>query len=248
MIALNVSSLSYKIGAATILDGVSFSLDAGEHLGIVGANGAGKTTLLGMITGRISPTEGDVYLARQTTLGYLEQNAEVDETESSSDITVIEKMYEAFGPLLAAEARLAELENALSSAEGEELDRFTAEFTSTNARFIDDGGLYFRSKCRSFLIRLGFEEEMHEQSVATLSGGQRTRLMLARLLASEPDLLILDEPTNHLDADTAAWLEDHLAAYPKTLIVVSHDRYFLDRVTTRTLDIENHRAELYKCA
>ena len=248
MIALNVSSLSYKIGAATILDGVSFSLDAGERLGIVGANGAGKSTLLGMITGRLSPTEGEVYIARRASVGYLEQNAESDETDSASDITVIEKMYEAFGDLLASEARLAELEGALASATGETLDRLTAEFSALNSRFIDDGGLYFRSKCRSFLVHLGFPEDMHDQSIATLSGGQRTRLMLARLLASEPDILILDEPTNHLDVDTMTWLEEHLASYPKTLIVVSHDRYFLDRVTTRTLDIENRRAEFYKCA
>ena len=248
MIALNVSSLSYKIGAATILDGVSFSLDAGERLGVVGANGAGKSTLLGMITGRLAPTDGEVYLAKRSSLGYLEQNAEADETDDGSDVTVIDKMYEAFGPLLKDEARLAELEKALAEATGGELERLTAEFAALNTRFIDAGGLYFRSRCRSFLIRLGFPEETHAQRVATLSGGQRTRLMLARLLVYEPDLLILDEPTNHLDVDTTAWLEEHLASYPKTLIVVSHDRYFLDRVTTRTLDVENHRAELYKCA
>lgn len=248
MIALNVSSLSYKIGAATILDGVSFSLDAGDRLGVVGANGAGKSTLLGMITGRLEATGGEVYLAKQSTVGCLEQNAESDDAGGAEDVTVIEKMYEAHSELLRDEARLSELEGALSLATGDELDRLTREFTSLNSRFIDAGGLYFRSKCRSYLIHLGFPEQMHDQKISTLSGGQRTRLMLARLLAWEPDILILDEPTNHLDADTMAWLEDHLSAYPNTLIVVSHDRYFLDRVTTRTLDVENHRAEFYKCS
>ena len=248
MIALNVSSLSYKIGAATILEDVSFSLDAGDRLGVVGDNGAGKSTLLGMITGRLEPTSGEVYLAKQTTLGCLEQNAEADETDDGSDVTVIEKMYEAHSELLRDEARLSELEDALSSASGEALDRLTAEFTALNSRFIDAGGLYFKSKCRSLLVHLGFPEDMHSQKVSSLSGGQRTRLMLARLLAWEPDILILDEPTNHLDADTMVWLEEHLSAYPKTLVVVSHDRYFLDRVTTRTLDVEHHRAEFYKCA
>ena len=143
MIALNVSSLSYKIGAATILEDVSFSLDAGDRLGVVGDNGAGKSTLLGMITGRLEPTSGEVYLAKQTTLGCLEQNAEADETDDGSDVTVIEKMYEAHSELLRDEARLSELEDALSSASGEVLDRLTAEFTALNARFIDAGGLYF---------------------------------------------------------------------------------------------------------
>ena len=248
MIALSVSSLSYKIGAATILDGVSFSLEAGDRLGVVGDNGAGKSTLLGMITGRVEPTEGEVYAAKQTTIGCLEQNAEANDAEFASDVTVIDKMYEAHSELLRDEARLSELEDALSFASGDELDRLTREFTALNARFIDAGGLYFRSKCKSCLVRLGFPEAMHGQSVATLSGGQRTRLMLARLLVWEPDILILDEPTNHLDTETTVWLEDQLSSYPKTLIIVSHDRYFLDRVTTRTLDIENHRAEFYKCA
>lgn len=248
MTALSISSLSYRIGAATILDNVSFSLDSADRLGIVGANGAGKSTLLRMITGALSPTDGSVYIAKQTSVGYLEQNAEADLSEANRDVTVIEKMYEAFGSLVRDEARLAELEVALAAASGDELDRLTAEFTSLNSRFIDAGGLYFRAKCRSFLVHLGFGEDSHSLPVASLSGGQRTRLMLACLLAKEPDILILDEPTNHLDTDTMAWLESHLSSYPKTLIVVSHDRYFLDRVTNRTLDIENHRAELYKCS
>ncbi len=247
MTALSISSLSYKIGAATILDGVSFSLDASDRLGIVGANGAGKSTLLHMITGSLTPTDGSVFIAKQTTLGYLEQNAESDMSGDAGELSVIEKMYEAFGSLVRDEARLTELEGALAAASGEELNRLTAEFSALNTRFIDAGGLYFRSKCRSFLVHLGFGEESHSLPVSSLSGGQRTRLMLACLLAREPDILILDEPTNHLDTQTMAWLETHLSSYSKTLIVVSHDRYFLDRVTNRTLDIENHRAEFYKC-
>ena len=248
MISLSTSSLSYKIGMTVILDSVSFSIDAGDRLGIVGVNGAGKSTLLGMITGRITPSDGEVYIAKSMKVGYLEQNAFTDEEEESSDVTVLGKMYEAFGELIAEEKRLAELEEALQSAKGDLLDQLTKEFTSLNSRFIDGGGMYFKAKCRSFLVHLGFPEDMHSLPISSLSGGQRTRLMLARLLASEPDILILDEPTNHLDTDTMIWLEDHLTTYPKTLIVVSHDRYFLDKVTTKTLDIENHRAELYKCA
>lgn len=248
MTALSISSLAYKIGMTVILENVSFSLNAGDRLGIVGVNGAGKSTLLGMITGRLDPTEGDVFIAKSMKVGCLEQNSLTDDTiVADGDVTVLEAMYLAFTDLIADEARLAVLEEELDKAEGDELSRLTSEFTSLNARFIENGGLYFKSKCKSILTHLGFDEEHQSLHVSSLSGGQRTRLMLARLLATEPDILILDEPTNHLDTDTMLWLEEHLTSYPKTLIVVSHDRYFLDRVTTKTLDIENKRAELYKC-
>lgn len=249
MISISVSDLSYKIGEKVILDSVSFSLDAGDRLGIVGVNGAGKSTLLGMITSRLTPTEGSVYIAKNYRVGVLEQNSLSDSAlfADGGEETVLDRMYDAFGELRSIEARLAVLQEKLDTASGAELESAASEFSSLNARFTEGGGLYYKSKCKSILIHLGFPESMHSQPISSLSGGERTRLLLAQLLASEPELLILDEPTNHLDTDTMAWLEEHLSSYPKTVIVVSHDRFFLDRVTNKTLDIENRRATLYKC-
>ena len=249
MISISVSDLSYKIGEKVILDSVSFSLDAGDRLGIVGVNGAGKSTLLGMITSRLTPTEGSVYIAKNYRVGVLEQNSLSDSAlfADGGEETVLDRMYDAFGELRSIEARLAVLQEKLDTASGAELESAASEFSSLNARFTEGGGLYYKSKCKSILIHLGFPESMHSQPLSGLSGGERTRLLLAQLLASEPELLILDEPTNHLDTDTMAWLEEHLSSYPKTVIVVSHDRFFLDRVTNKTLDIENRRATLYKC-
>ena len=140
------------------------------------------------------------------------------------------------------------MEAEMETASPEQLLSLSAGYERLNTRFINDGGLHYKSRCKSLLAKMGFGEETYCRSISTLSGGQRTRLALARLLFQEPDILILDEPTNHLDIDTMSWLEGHLAGYKKTLLLVSHDRYFLDRVTNKTLDIEHHKAKLYKCS
>ena len=160
---------------------------------------------------------------------------------------MLDRMYDAFRRAALDRSAACRASGKLDTASGAELESAASEFSSLNARFTEGGGLYYKSKCKSILIHLGFPESMHSQPLSGLSGGERTRLLLAQLLASEPELLILDEPTNHLDTDTMAWLEEHLSSYPKTVIVVSHDRFFLDRVTNKTLDIENRRATLYKC-
>ena len=247
MASLATNGISYRIGIDTILQNVTFSLEAGDRLGIVGVNGSGKSTLMKILAGELEPDEGEVFVSRGTTVGLLHQ----DDTFSTSELTdgtVLGQMYAAFPELLSLEARLKELEAQISAeTDAECLTALTGELDRVNGRFIDGGGLYFRSRCRSMLISLGFGEEFHSLPMASMSGGQRTRIALARLLAREPDVLMLDEPTNHLDDVTLEWLEEHLAAYKKTVIVVSHDRYFLDRVTTKTLDVENHTAKLYAC-
>ena len=252
MTSISASGLTYRVGVRDILTDVSFSLEDGDRLAVVGVNGSGKSTLFRLLTGAYTPTEGAVYIAKDKTLGLLEQDDafHLIRSEDGSPVseTVLGQMYAAFPELCRMEARLAQIEAALPHASGDELTRLTAEFASLNRRFAEDGGLHYKSRCKSFLVRLGFPEEFHDTPLEKLSGGQKTRLALARLLSREPDILLLDEPTNHLDTDTMEWLESHLSGYKKTLLLVSHDRWFLDRVTNKTLDIEHHRAKLYRAA
>lgn len=252
MISITTSNLAYRVGARDILTDVTFSLEEGDHLAIVGVNGSGKSTLMRMITGEYTPDEGAVFIAKDKTIGMLEQDDAFNllrgDPDSPIDETVLGQMYAAFPELCRMEARLAQIERELTTAQGDALTRLSSEFASLNTRFAADGGLHYKSRCKSFLVRLGFAEAFHNMPIEKLSGGQRTRLALARLLSREPDILLLDEPTNHLDMDTMIWLEGHLASYKKTLLLVSHDRYFLDRVTNKTLDIEHGKATLYKAS
>jgi len=246
MIILSVGALSFRVGTKEILEDISFAVEDGDRVGIVGVNGSGKSTLLGMITGKIEPSEGSVYITKDKSVGMMEQDDAFNVIKGDHfDDTVLSQMYAAFPELCRDEARLAELEELLKSASDPDLDRLTAEFSEVNTRFIDGGGLHYKSRCKSILSKLGFSEKYYFEKVSDLSGGERARLSLARLLFREPDILILDEPTNHLDTDTMEWLEGVLSSYKKTLLVVSHDRFFLDRVTTKTLDIEHHSAKLY---
>ncbi len=261
MISISTSGLAYRIGTKDILSDVTFALEDGDKLGIVGVNGSGKSTLLRLLVGEYTPDDGSVTIAKSKTVGLLHQDdafhvldadgAQADGNATIDD-TVLTQMYAIFPELCRAERRLAELQIALDEATEKNdhvlLERLTGEFTTLNQRFIGDGGLYYKSRCQSILTKLGFDETYHKRSVNTLSGGQRTRLALARLLSREPDILLLDEPTNHLDTDTMLWLEEHLAAYKKTVLVISHDRLFLDRVTNKTLELEHTKSRLYKCS
>ena len=258
MISISTKDLAYRIGTREILAGVSFSLEEGDRLAVVGVNGSGKSTLLRMLCGEYTPDEGEVYIARDKIIGMLHQDDAFNvigagSEDSPIDDTVLGQMYAVFPELCAAEVRLERIRHALDTTPESDvstLERLSAEYDDVNNRYIRDGGLHYKSRCRSILISLGFSEDTHSRPVSTMSGGQRTRLALARLLSREPDILILDEPTNHLDTGTMLWLENHLASYnpKKTVILVSHDRLFLDRVTNKTLDIEHCRAKLYKCA
>lgn len=236
MIAISLSGVKLEFGTDVILEDISFSLNEGDKLGIVGVNGAGKTTLFKIITGEYQPTEGSVYISKDKTVGLLEQN-----TGLESDDTVLDAMLASFSGLIADEKRLEELQSKLDSGDEE----IISQYTSLADRFKRAGGYEFRSRCKGILKNLGFDERFHQLKIASLSGGQKTRLALARQLITSPDILMLDEPTNHLDIETLAWLEDFLSSYRGTLLVISHDRYFLDRVTNKTLEIENRHAELY---
>ncbi len=246
MIILSATDLSLHFGTVTVLENISFSINEGDRLGVIGVNGAGKTSLFRILTGEYTADSGAVYISKGKSIGILEQNADFSKEDGGE--STLEHMYLAFPKLLQAEKRLEELEKELSHRKdtaSEAYIRLTSEFSDLSVSFAADGGQYFRGKCKSILTKMGFDETMMTLPVSKLSGGQRTRLALARLLASEPDILMLDEPTNHLDVETIQWLETFLAAYKNAVMVISHDRYFLDRVTNKTLHIERQNAKLY---
>ncbi len=237
MIALSVNDICLEYGTDVILNKINFSINEGERLGIVGVNGAGKSTLLKIICGVTSPTDGNIFIGKGKSVAMLEQNAMM-----YSELSVFDEMLDAFPEQKALEARLSELESAVHD---EHNIGAIEEYTTLTERFRDIGGYEYRARIKSMLLRFGFPEEMHSLSIKSLSGGERTKLSLVRLLLVEPDILILDEPTNHLDVTTLEWLENHLRTYPKTLMIVSHDRYFLDVVTTKMLEIEHTEAKIY---
>ena len=237
MIILSCKDIALEYGDVTVLSNITFGINEYDRVGVVGVNGAGKSSLIKIISGKYTPSNGNVFISGDKTLGVLEQNAALE-----SENTLIDEMLLTFPGLLADEKRLAELSAKLSSGDADVI----SQYTRLEEKFRENGGYEFRSRCRGHLINMGFPEEMHSLSISSLSGGQKTRLALTRLLILSPDILILDEPTNHLDEQTLTKLENQLASYRGTLIVISHDRYFLDRVTTHILEIENTKAELYE--
>lgn len=249
MIAISVNKLSLSFGTKELFSDISFALNEGDRLGIIGVNGCGKSTLFKLILGELTPDEGNIFISKDKSVGVLRQDGAFSKELSGSDgLSALEVMYLSFPDLLSAEKKLTELERRLESADfeaGRDESSYVSEYTTLNDRFIRDGGLEFRGRCASTLLKMGFDEESMNMPFELLSGGQRTRLALSKELCREPDILLLDEPTNHLDIETVGWLESFLASYRKCLLVISHDRYFLDRVTTKTLCIENKRASLY---
>ena len=241
LIILNCSALTVAFGVDVILDKVSFSVNEGDKIGVVGVNGAGKSMLLKSLCGIVTPESGSVYLAKDTRISYLAQNAGFD-----SEKSVYDEMLDAFPQLVNDEMRLSELEHEMQKELPSELHmRIVSEYTSLEEQFRKNGGYDYKSRIRSMLSALGFDDKRQKDSVNTFSGGQKTRIALARVLLGAPDILMLDEPTNHLDIESVEWLEDYLKGYGKTLIVISHDRYFLDKITNKTLEVENKEVKLY---
>lgn len=238
MVLLSVSGVTVEYGTDVVLNNINFSINEGARLGIVGVNGAGKSTLAKIIAGTFTPSAGSVYIAKDKTVSMLAQNAMLE-----SENTVLAEMLDAFPEIVAAERRLGELSASIENHIGG--NEAIEKYATLTEDFRKMGGYEYRSRTKSTLARFGFGEDSLDKTINKLSGGERTRLALVKLLLREPDLLILDEPTNHLDMETLAWLEEHLRSYKKTLILISHDRYFLDRAANKILDIEHTEATIY---
>lgn len=242
MIILSCSDLSLSFGVKKVLEQISFTIQEKDKVGLIGVNGAGKSTLFKLLTGELAADSGDVFISKSLRIGYLHQNTGLDSTK-----TLWEEALHTFAPLIEMENKLRVLESRISEAAGSEsLDSMMKEYDTLSASFSGQGGYEYLSRTRGILKGLGFAEEQHHLPVAALSGGQKTRLAMARLLLQEPDILLLDEPTNHLDISAIEWLEDFLKNYRKCVLVISHDRYFLDEVTTHTLELENCRCCSYE--
>ena len=238
MVLLSVSGVTVEYGTDVVLNNINFSINEGDRLGIVGVNGAGKSTLAKIIAGTFTPSAGSVYIAKDKTVSMLAQNAMLE-----SENTVLAEMLDAFPEIVAAERRLGELSASIENHIGG--NEAIEKYATLTEDFRKMGGYEYRSRTKSTLARFGFGEDSLDKTINKLSGGERTRLALVKLLLRELDLLILDEPTNHLDMETLAWLEEHLRSYKKTLILISHDRYFLDRAANKILDIEHTEATIY---
>ena len=237
---LSVNNIDKTFVDNHILKGVSFHLNENDKAALIGVNGCGKTTLLKIIMGLEHADNGEVTMSKDLSVGYLPQNAVLD-----SDRTVYEEVLSTKQDMVEMEASLEKLQKAMEVSSGKELDLLIAKHTDMLASFEDKGGYVYKSEVRGVLLGLGFNEEQLSQSVNTLSGGQKTRVALGKLLLFSPDLIILDEPTNHLDMSSVSWLENYLLNYKKSVFIVSHDRYFLDRIVNKVIEIEAGHATTY---
>lgn len=240
MALLSASGLEKSYGTDTIFSGVSFEIQENERIGLVGVNGGGKTTLFRLLTGSLTPDNGSIAQSKQTNIGYMEQHVCRD-----SDISAYAEVLNVFSSLLDMEQELEYLNQQLQSA-SDKLSDLIEQHAVLNDAFLHKGGLTFRGRTRSTLLGLGFSDEQMAMPVMSLSGGQKAKLQLAKLLLSEANLLLLDEPTNHLDISSVQWLEDFLRSYKGAVFVISHDRYFLDRITNRTFELEHGKLTIYK--
>lgn len=237
---LSCQNISKAFVENQVLKNVSFHIENHEKAAIVGINGAGKTTLLRIIVGEMTPDDGQVVLAKDKTLGYLAQNSTVDTSH-----TIYEELLSVKADLLRLEEKIRECENNMKHADGDALDDLMKQYTSLTHAFETGGGYLYRSELVGVLKGLGFTEDEFSKPVATLSGGQKTRVALGRLLLQNPDLIILDEPTNHLDMNSIAWLETYLLNYKGAVLIVSHDRYFLDRIAGKVIEIDQSKATTF---
>ncbi|HGK8468816.1 ATP-binding cassette, sub-family F,member 3 [Streptococcus pyogenes] len=240
MIILQGNKLERSFSGDVLFQNISLQVDERDRIALVGPNGAGKSTLLKLLVGEETPTSGEVNTKKDLTLSYLAQNSRFE-----SDQTIYEEMLKVFEALRQDEKRLRQMEMDMATVSGQDLTRLIMDYDLLAERFRQQGGFTYEAEIKAILNGFKFDESMWQMTIAELSGGQNTRLALAKMLLEKPELLVLDEPTNHLDIETIAWLENYLANYQGALIIVSHDRYFLDKVATVTLDLTPHGLDRY---
>lgn len=237
---LSCSNICKSFGSDDIIKNASFHIEEHEKAAIVGINGAGKSTLLKIIVGELPADSGEVVISRGKTFGYLAQNQDL-----LSHRTIYDEMLEVKRPVIEMEEKLRELEISMKHAEGEELESMMSQYSRLSHQFELINGYAWKSEIVGVLKGLGFMEEEFGKQISTLSGGQKTRVSLGKLLLLSPDIILLDEPTNHLDMSSIAWLENYLLNYKGSVIIVAHDRYFLDKIVTKVIELDNGKASVY---
>ena len=240
MIILQANKIERSFAGELLFDNINLQVDERDRIAIVGKNGAGKSTLLKILVGEEEPTSGEINKKKDISLSYLAQDSRFE-----SENTIYDEMLHVFDDLRRTEKQLRQMELEMGEKSGEDLDKLMADYDRLSENFRQAGGFTYEADIRAILNGFKFDESMWQMKIAELSGGQNTRLTLAKMLLEKPNLLVLDEPTNHLDIETIAWLENYLVNYSAALIIVSHDRYFLDKVATVTLDLTKHSLDRY---
>ena len=240
MIILQANKIERSFAGEVLFDNINLQVDERDRIALVGKNGAGKSTLLKILVGEEEPTSGEINKKKDTSLSYLAQDSRFE-----SENTIYDEMLHVFDDLRRTETQLRQMELEMGEKSGEDLDKLMVDYDRLSENFRQDGGFTYEADIRAILNGFKFDESMWQMKIAELSGGQNTRLALAKMLLEKPNLLVLDEPTNHLDIETIAWLESYLVNYSGALIIVSHDRYFLDKVATVTLDLTKHSLDRY---
>ena len=240
MIILQANKIERSFAGEVLFDNINLQVDERDRIALVGRNGAGKSTLLKILVGEEEPTSGEINKKKDISLSYLAQDSRFE-----SENTIYDEMLHVFDDLRRTEKQLRQMELEMGEKSGEDLDKLMADYDRLSENFRQAGGFTYEADIRAILNGFKFDESMWQMKIAELSGGQNTRLALAKMLLEKPNLLVLDEPTNHLDIETIAWLENYLINYSGALIIVSHDRYFLDKVATVTLDLTKHSLDRY---
>ena len=240
MIILQANKIERSFAGDVLFDNINLQVDERDRIALVGKNGAGKSTLLKILVGEEEPTSGEINKKKDVSLSYLAQDSRFE-----SENTIYDEMLHVFDDLRRTEKQLRQMELEMGEKSGEDLDKLMADYDRLSENFRQAGGFTYEADIRAILNGFKFDESMWQMKIAELSGGQNTRLALAKMLLEKPNLLVLDEPTNHLDIETIAWLENYLTNYSGALIIVSHDRYFLDKVATVTLDLTKHSLDRY---